>query len=146
MTPKAPYCFGGNSDDVIEGSDGGETLIGGAGNDQLFGGSDDDRLYGDAGNDLLDPGTGTDILTGGADSDTFVFAPDGDNSTKMDYTVTDFEYGIDHIRLDGVAPDDPDLLIQDTLGGALISFGDDQILLENVYSSQVVTDDFFVSS
>ena len=66
-------------DDTLFGLAGSDVIRGGDGNDSIDGGADDDQLYGDAGidtivgglgNDLLFGGTGNDSLNGGAGADT----------------------------------------------------------------------------
>lgn len=74
-----------NSNDVINGLGGNDTLRGLSGGDILRGGD---------GDDLLDGGLGDDVYTGGAGADTFVLA----SGQGID-TITDFEVGIDQIRL-----------------------------------------------
>ena len=79
--------FGGNGDDLLNGT---------AGNDRLDGSNGKDILIGHAGNDILNGGNGNDILTGGSGSDTFIFAAlDGTD------TITDFTHGLDYIGLSG---------------------------------------------
>ncbi|MDX2244540.1 MAG: S8 family serine peptidase [Leptolyngbyaceae cyanobacterium bins.302] len=80
-----------NSDDVINGQGGNDSLWGLGGNDVLRGG---------AGNDTLIGGAGMNYLTGNAGSDTFVISTEGIN------TVTDFTVGQDFIGLsDGLTVD-----------------------------------------
>lgn len=114
--------LGGDGDDYLSGGGGADTLYGNAGNDEihggdrndvLVGGAGNDILYGDAGNDHLDGGSGddiliggdgddwfadysgTDIMTGGAGRDTFNY----DTLSPSADTITDFEHGIDRIRI-----------------------------------------------
>lgn len=56
-------------DDILRGSDAGESLIGAGGNDRLEGRGNQDALYGGAGNDNLQGGAGDDQLHGGAGND-----------------------------------------------------------------------------
>lgn len=74
---------------VLDGNSGANRLRGLAGADTLTGGEGVDSLYGGAGHDRL---------TGGADADSFVFAT-AVVAVSSD-TITDFEHGIDKIRLD----------------------------------------------
>jgi len=60
---------GGNSDDVLYGGAGDDTLSGLNGNDTLYGGSGDDVLMGDNHDDLLFGGSGDDVLLGGNHND-----------------------------------------------------------------------------
>lgn len=90
---------GGLGDDTIFGNDGNDMLVGGAQRDMLFGGADNDILDGGAREDELDGGTGMDTLTGGTQADLFVLHAD---QTAADAdTITDFERGLDSIRIDG---------------------------------------------
>lgn len=90
---------GGLGNDTIFGNDGNDMLIGGAQRDMLFGGADNDILDGGAREDELDGGTGMDTLTGGTQADLFVLHAD---QTAADAdTITDFERGLDAIRIDG---------------------------------------------
>lgn len=90
------HWVGGN--DVMSGGKGSDTLDGGTGNDELIGGAGHDRLDGGAGADLIDGGAGNDVLTGGKGADIFIFHR-ADPGTKHSDTVTDFELGVDKIRI-----------------------------------------------
>lgn len=72
-TDGADTLYGYATDDLINGGAGNDTLIGNQGNDHLSGGEGNDRLEGGEGNDILDGGAGNDYLTGGEGSDTYVF-------------------------------------------------------------------------
>lgn len=61
--------FGGEGDDLLDGSAGHDPLFGGAGDDTLDGGSGDDRLDGGDGDDSLFGGEGADHLKGGSGAD-----------------------------------------------------------------------------
>ncbi|GAX41859.1 FG-GAP repeat-containing protein [Tolypothrix sp. NIES-4075] len=88
--------FGGNGDDLLNGTAGNDSLSGGNGKDILNGRAGNDILDGGNGKDVLTGGTGNDILTGGNGSDTFIFAAlDGTD------TITDFTKGLDYIGLSG---------------------------------------------
>lgn len=58
-----------SEDDVIHGTDFGDTYNGGVGNDLIFGKDGDDQLQGGEGNDKLVGGNGNDVLEGGAGND-----------------------------------------------------------------------------
>ena len=82
--------------DKLFGNRGNDALWGGGGRDKLRGGSGDDVLKGARGEDRLAGGTGDDLLTGGKGSDTFVFR----TGCGVD-TITDFDpVGTDHDILD----------------------------------------------
>lgn len=69
---------GGSGNDVLNGSESGETLRGGGGNDVLIGNGGDDNLGGGDGNDTLTGGDGDDVLSGDSGDDT-LFGGDGDD-------------------------------------------------------------------
>ena len=88
--------FGGDGDDLLNGTAGNDRLEGNNGKDILIGRAGNDILNGGNGKDQLTGGTGNDILTGGNGSDTFIFAAlDGTD------TITDFTDGVDYIGLSG---------------------------------------------
>src|SRR5262249_18199091 len=91
----ATGLIGGNLPGIIAGGNGDETLDGRGGDDFLFGNNGHNELLGGDGDDLLAGGRGDDVLTGGTGADTFVFGKSGGADT-----VTDFELGVDHLRLD----------------------------------------------
>ena len=120
---------GGNGNDRLTGSDGGDTMLGGAGedtltgrdgNDQMDGGTEDDLFYGgngndtqsggtgddtlrgDAGADRLIGGAGADSLTGGGDADLFVYLAESDSTAALRDRITDFEKGVDKIDLSAI--------------------------------------------
>ncbi|NEO90271.1 MAG: DUF4347 domain-containing protein [Moorea sp. SIO3G5] len=87
--------YGGSGDDSLKGGDGDDNLFGEAGNDTLLGGQGQDQLFGGSGDDLLKGGQGDNILTGYTGKDIFVLSTAGKN------TITDFENGVDLLKLDG---------------------------------------------
>lgn len=56
----------GNSDDVVFGGAGKDTILAGDGNDTVYGGMGDDSISGEGGSDLLFGGAGDDIIFGDA--------------------------------------------------------------------------------
>ena len=93
---------------ILNGTDSGESLSGGAGkdrlsgllgNDTLSGGEGSDVLQGGGGDDILGGGLGFDTLTGGDGADTFLFTNSDEFKAKenvLSYfreTVTDFAGG-----------------------------------------------------
>ena len=78
---------------LTEGDDGGGTGSG------LTGTDDADMLMGTDGDDLLDGLFGDDTYTGGAGADQFVLGL----AQGVD-TITDFEIGVDQIKLGGLTP------------------------------------------
>lgn len=110
------YIYGGNGNDILRGGADIDILIGEAGDDILEGGAGQDYLYAGAGNDILRGGDGVDFmlgedgndilyggrdvnyLYGGAGSD--IFVQDFNAGAGVD-VISDFEYGLDRIRLIG---------------------------------------------
>lgn len=61
--------LGGEGDDVISGTEKGETIYGGNGNDNITGGKGDDIIYGNDGNDVIKGNQGDDYISGGKGDD-----------------------------------------------------------------------------
>ena len=84
----------------VNGSNFDDFLIGNAGNNKFYGGNGNDIIIGGGGQDELWSGDGNDILTGDGNgivaADKFVFDPDYGH-----VTITDFQQGVDKIRLLG---------------------------------------------
>jgi len=132
LTVFAPVHLGVNSI-TIDGGDGNDTLQGGAGTDTLLGGLGVDKLYGDAGNDTL---------TGNGGADQFIW--NANTNLGSDH-VTDFENGVDHIRLVGTgATQFSDLTIgHDINGWATITLANGTVItLDGVLQSAVDASDF----
>lgn len=104
--------------DVLVGGYGNDTLNGGNGNDLLRGDKGNDTLNGGAGNDILRGGAGNDIMAGGAGADTFIFRADRDfsGSSSVD-NITDFEDGVDTIKIKGLNMGDVTLTDVGAIGG-----------------------------
>lgn len=90
-------------DDKLYGGDGHDVLYGDGGNDTLNGSWGHDTLYGGTGDDLLIGGFGNDVLTGGQGKDIFVLEDPLSHAanffTRMTDTITDFDIGVDKIRV-----------------------------------------------
>ncbi|TLP43123.1 hypothetical protein FDK21_18070 [Cohaesibacter sp. CAU 1516] len=114
---------------TITGNDGNNILNGAFGNDILIGGKGNDAFLDDSGNDQF---------TGGEGSDVFIFRRAG----EMD-VITDFENGIDTIRIGGLGVSSlADIThIQQGLDTAL-SFGGASVTLLNFDDSLISADDF----
>jgi len=82
---------GTNFDDMLIGNAGNNRFYGGNGNDIIIGGGGQDELWGADGNNIL-TGDGYGMVA----ADTFVFDPGNGHST-----ITDFQQGVDKIRLVG---------------------------------------------
>ena len=77
-TAASRYIQGRGGDDVVFGSDFGDSIfagngnniiVGGSGNDTLYGGTGDDSIYGEGGSDTIFAGGGNNILYGGSGDD-----------------------------------------------------------------------------
>ena len=103
MPPPArpPRSTGGDGDDLIYGSEGGDTVSAGAGRDRVYGnggidtiggGSGDDTLDGGAGSDTISGDGGADLLVGGAGDDIlFAFTSGGTGDDgAINYVYGDF--------------------------------------------------------
>jgi hypothetical protein len=127
----------------INGTGGADTLQGTEGNDRIQGLAGDDRIAGLGGDDVIRGGSGSDVLDGGAGNDT-IFTSGGRDTILFGKNgfgrdvVTDFEPGVDQVRLVG----DTTGLIYIGLGddGTLVKFGDDNsshLILANVSVNDV---------
>lgn len=144
---KPVMAFGAGGNDTIYGTRFDDSINGGEGDDTLNGSGGNDRIDGGSGRDRIEGGAGDDILTGGADADRFEFsAMQGYIDTGHD-VITDFQDGSDLIVFGiyryGQGPEDmDDLTIYDTGDGAMIEFGQNSILLQNVQASDLDQSDF----
>ena len=128
---------GGAGNDEIFAGGGGDAIRGGAGNDTLFNGTGNDTSEGGVGDDLLWGGPGDDLLTGGAGADVFAFVA-GNGSD----TITDFENGVDHIRVKDAAQDFSDVTVTASGGDAVVAFADVTLTLQGTDASLIGSDDF----
>lgn len=133
---------GGDGSDRFRGHAGNDDLFGSSGNDFLYGGEGADDLSGGDGIDVLCGGAGIDILEGGEDSDRFVYMPGFGRDI-----ITDFEVGVDRLRLNGFALgttfDDIAPLIEQGERRAFIVFDQhDLIALVGVDPSTLTEHDF----
>lgn len=88
---------GNGGNDTLAGGAGADTLSGGSGNDALSAGAGNDQLLGGTGDDVLTSGSGADWLDGGAGNDTLFGAAEGDRFvfTATDFGGTDYIMGFD---------------------------------------------------
>lgn len=129
--------LGANGEDTLKGGADNDRLVGGGAADRLFGGVGDDTLIGSAGEDRLVGSAGDDVHTGGTGSDRFIFRVNaGDN------TITDFESGVDKIRLQNGAERFEDLSIEATAIGVRIGVTGTTITLLSVDEDQISQSDF----
>ncbi|WP_293572727.1 calcium-binding protein [Phaeobacter sp.] len=118
--------YGGTGRDKLFGGLGHDELRGGGGRDRLMGGNGSDTLFGGAGADRLLGGGSDDILTGGAGADVFIFN-DGDHTD----TITDFEVGVDRIRLGQGADDLSDVDLVQVGDNVEVYFANVTVIVEN---------------
>ena len=134
-------ALGGQSDDVIQGSDEANRLYGRAGDDQIAGLDGNDYLFGEDGDDILDAGdgndrvyggSGTDQITGGEGND-LLYGGEGFDTANFsgkfsDYEITDLGNG--RFVVEDIRPDSPDG--RDTLTNVeRLVFSDGVASLEN---------------
>ncbi|ETW11132.1 RTX toxin [Roseivivax marinus] len=89
----------GDGNDSVGGGEGDDLIRGGTGSDFLAGGGRNDTIDGGTGADTLNGGDGDDVLTGGAGADVFVWTSGEAGAVDV---ITDFEAGLDMVRLAGV--------------------------------------------
>ncbi len=75
--------------DVVNGTDGPDSLVGTDLRDEIYGFGGNDTLNGGAGDDLLDGGSGADTMLGGAGDDTYFVDNTGDKVTESSGGGTD---------------------------------------------------------
>ncbi len=128
---------GGSGKDQLSGGRGKDDLIGGGGADTLEGDGGRDILNGGGGRDVLEGGRGNDVLTGGRGPDTFVF---GTGSGRD--RVTDFQDGLDQIKITSGAASFAELTISQEEGDVQIAFSNVLITLEDTSSNVINAEDF----
>ncbi|MEC9198633.1 MAG: calcium-binding protein [Pseudomonadota bacterium] len=115
-----------------------EGVYGTAGADRFFDDANDNYFRGNAGDDTFLLRRGNDYVSGGTGADTFVFAgADFDHNA-----ISDFEVGIDHIKI-SAATKYADLTInQNTSGNAIIVYDSSSVELLGVAKADLSADDF----
>ena len=83
--------LGTQNGDSLAGGPGNDSLIGGGGNDSLLGNAGDDALRGSAGRDTLDGGLGLDRLYGQSGNDVLVYSADDDEFDRYDGGTSPFD-------------------------------------------------------
>ncbi|MGO4917282.1 S8 family serine peptidase [Pseudogemmobacter sp. W21_MBD1_M6] len=149
------------------GEAGNDYLTGGNQNDTLFGGDGNDVIRGDAfasflvGSDTIIGGTGDDIMAGGEGADVFVFNPNDGHDTIAGFDavvtydaasgyvpsglISDFQVGIDTIRLDGfqsLSAQNIGTFLTDTNEGALLDAEGTQVLFYGLAAALIGADSF----
>ncbi|WP_298938299.1 tandem-95 repeat protein [uncultured Ruegeria sp.] len=134
---------GGYGNDTLNGGDGDDRLYGGeyfdTGNDTLNGGDGDDRLEGGGGDDILNGGDGDDRLRGDAGDDQFVFSDSFGNDT-----ITDFDDGIDLIRVDIAGVSYSDLIITGSVLSTEVSVSGHGTITLNFFDVADLTEEDFL--
>ena len=92
-------------DDVIYGHGGNDIIIGGFGDDMLDGGEGDDEVYGGFGNDVINGREGHDLLNGGGGNDV-IYNDSGFDTLLGEHGNDSLFGGTDADRLHGGAHDD----------------------------------------
>jgi len=104
----------------------------------LNGGNGNDVLGGAGGGDDLNGGSGNNILTGGGGADTFIFS-----SGSATTTITDFEDGIDLMKINLGSFSFADAVVSDLGADAQVTIGGNTITLENFDHVLVTSGDFW---
>ncbi|WP_158195846.1 M10 family metallopeptidase C-terminal domain-containing protein [Stappia indica] len=112
-------------------------ITGNSGDNVLDGGNGWDVLIGGAGNDTFNDWGGNDIFTGGTGADTFVFRTAGETDT-----ITDFEAGIDTIRIGVGASNFSQVTVTDVGADTHLTFGSNTVILQNFDHTLVSSGDF----
>ncbi|SLN45241.1 Bifunctional hemolysin/adenylate cyclase precursor [Pseudoruegeria aquimaris] len=129
---------GGKGRDTLSGHAGKDELLGREGNDLLYGNNGDDTLNGGADDDILAGGTGNDTLRGGAGADRFLF-----RANEGADVITDFEIGVDEIKMDGIAGGASGLSFADQGADLLITVaGGGSVLLQGLAGTAPADIDF----
>lgn len=132
---------GGAGDDTIDGGRGNDNIRGGGGDDVVDGGAGRDFIRGGNGNDTIDGGTGNDVLFGGRGADTFVFAANSGRDVIRDFGSNDVIDLSEVVALNSIQ--DVAGALTQTRQGSVLDLGDgDTVLLQNVDTSSLQTDDF----
>ncbi len=142
--------FGGLGADELTGNKGNDRLFGGLGNDVLTGNQGRDRLFGGNGNDNLDgglgkdflvAGKGRDLLTGGGQADVFFF---DSNQAQGRNRITDFQDGLDLIRIKGMQFDDLDIRTAPNPNHTkiILNGAGTEIILNNTQATDITAADF----
>lgn len=134
--------WGGRGADLIDAS--GVPDIGSGIGVVLYGNAGNDTLIGSAFDDFIEGGVGDDTLTGGGGKDTFAF--NFDNPAGGRDTITDFADGADKLSIWNPNTETyvayTDVTVADSGGGAVVTFGSIQIVLQGITAAQINQNDF----
>ncbi len=112
-------------------------ITGNSGNNVLNGAYGQDILRGGAGNDIFFDDSGNDIFTGGTGADTFIFQRSGEFDI-----ITDFEDGIDTIRIATGSNTFSQVKISDDGADTIVQFDGSTVVLNNFNHALLGADDF----
>jgi len=135
-TRRDDELIGTNANDLIHSGRGDDTIQGLDGNDLIHSGKGDDIINAGGGRDIIGSDKGDDIITGGTGADTFDF-----RAGYGDDIITDFEDGIDMIRLRG-GLEFEDLTIAQVGSDTSITTEELSITLQGVSATDISGDDF----
>jgi Ca2+-binding RTX toxin-like protein len=102
-TDRGDSVLAGVGNDRIRGHGGADVLLGESGDDAISGDSGSDRLSGGSGDDRLNGGSGDDVLSGGIGRDVFKFSASiaaGDIDQISDFSVLDDTIALSHTFFD----------------------------------------------
>lgn len=124
-------------DDVMLGTNGGNTMNGNGGSDSLYGRDGSDRLFGGRGSDFFDAGNGSDRLYGGSGADVFHFDKGEDNDR-----IYDFQNNADTLEFDGFTSGfDPFEFADQDGDDVVFNLGSgDRVTVENITIAQLMND------
>ncbi|MCB1518101.1 MAG: hypothetical protein KDJ19_10865 [Hyphomicrobiaceae bacterium] len=136
--------FGNNGKDVLRGGDHNDQLFGGAENDKLYGENGSDVLKGGKGDDLLSGARGKDELTGNSGFDEFRFTNNWGVDTILDFSKNNNEdinlHAVSAIK--NFADLKANHLGKNKDGDAVISVGNNKIIIENIKMNDLDAGDF----
>ncbi|MEM1169299.1 MAG: DUF6851 domain-containing protein [Cyanobacteria bacterium P01_H01_bin.35] len=135
-TRRDDELIGTDVNDYIHSGPGNDTIEGLDGNDLIHSGKGDDIINAGGGRDIIGADRGDDIITGGTGADMFDFRSDYGNDI-----ITDFEDGIDLIRLRG-GLEFEDLTIAQVGSDTSITGDELSITLQGVVASDIGSNDF----
>ncbi|MCP5072984.1 MAG: hypothetical protein GY947_06770 [Rhodobacteraceae bacterium] len=124
--------------DFIDAGRGKDVIYGGGAKDIIKAGAAKDTIDGGGGNDIIRGQTGDDTMSGGTGKDRFLFKT-GDGTGN---TITDFEDGIDLIKIITGATGFGGVTVTDSGVDTIVSFSNVSILLQNVDHTDITASDF----
>ncbi|MEB3357882.1 MAG: serine hydrolase [Synechococcales bacterium] len=136
----ADWLWGSTGRDYLNGGSGSDRLFGGSGDDQLAGGTGRDRQWGGQGDDQLVDVDGGDRLTGGQGADQFWV---GSGETAAASVITDFEVGVDQLKILRLGAEFTDLTLRDRgRNTEILDQGRAIAILQGIRPSSLSSEDF----